>query len=752
VAELSGDLAELCRSVGLEISYLGWRGEAVVSQPEAVLALLSALGPGFGFELNGLDGVRAATAVVQQQRWRSASPVVVAWGGQGVLGVPVQASVDGDWELELHLESGRRERRSGRLYELPASGHTEVEGHTLCRRAIVLPIGGELGYHRAEWRTHSPGAHANAQLSGSCTILAAPERAVPRAGGRPWGVFAPLYGLRSPRSGATGDLTTMRALRQWVAQKGGAYVATLPILAQFLDEAYNISPYGPASRLFWNELYLENEAPPQLAPELRAELAAFADSFAAERRRLSTLPQVDYRSQYAWKRAWLDRVAAACEQSVAIRQAIDQWAAQVPAYDYAMFRAFGEMDGASWHSWTPERKNAASGTGGGVPFAASLEDAVGAGADRGRVWSHVVGQWMMHQQLAKDAIGVAATPVSSGAGLYLDLPVGVNGDAYEVWRHRELFVTQASVGAPPDALFLGGQEWGLPPVHPAMSRATGHRYLRDCLRHHMQAAAMLRIDHVMGLHRLYCVPRGFGAKDGAYLRYPKDELYALITLESHRQRCAIVGEDLGTVPDDVPPALARHHIARLFVSQFEMPQAVGKAPRRSPEGVVASFGTHDMATFSGWWHGADLADRRALGLIGELEEQSQLAQRGVECAALLAHVDSAKLAPPNLPDEERAMGGAMIDLARSPAEVMLVTLEDLWLERAPQNVPGTYHERPNWLRPLTVDAVTLGIEPGPGPGPAPETGGEQPASKPPARLDVIDAVAHVRAQPPAPKS
>jgi 4-alpha-glucanotransferase len=284
-----------------------------------------------------------------------------------------------------------------------------------------------------------------------------------------------------------------------------------------------------------------------------------------------------------------------------------------------------------------------------------------------------------------------------------------------------------------------------------VSRATGHQYLRACLRHHMQAAAMLRIDHVMGLHRLYCVPRGFGAQDGAYLRYPKDELYALVTLESHRQRCAVVGEDLGTVPEDVPPALARHHIARLWVSQFEMPAQVGKAPRRSPEAVVASFGTHDMATFSGWWHGGDLADRRSLGLIGEVEEQRQLEQRGKECAALLAHVDSLKLAPASLPDEERAMVGAMIDLARGPSEVMLVTLEDLWLERKPQNVPGTYRERPNWLRPLAVDAVTLGIEAAEPSGEGAPSGqrGQDPA--PPARLETLDEVARVRAVPPAPK-
>jgi 4-alpha-glucanotransferase len=724
VTELSGDLAELCRSVGLDISYLGWRGEPVVSQPEAVLALLATLGPGFGFELSGLSDVRAATAAVHQRRWREGPPVVVAWGGQGELPLPVQASVDGDWELEIFFESGRRERHTGRLFGLPAGGHTEVNGHTFCRRAITLPLGGELGYHRAEWAVHG--------RTGTCHILAAPDRCVPRAPGRPWGVFAPLYGLRSPRSGATGDLTTMRALRRWVAQKGGSYVATLPILAQFLDEAYNISPYGPASRLFWNELYLALEAPDPLPSEIRADLGAFAEGFAAERQRLSRLQQVDYRAQYAWKRAWIDRVAAASAGSAAIRAAVDEWAKGTPIFDYAMFRAFGEADKASWHSWSAERRDS-------VPFAQSLEDAQRAGADGGRVWSHVIAQWMMHQQLT-------GPEARQGAGLYLDLPVGVNGDAYEVWRHRELFAVMASVGAPPDALFLGGQEWGLPPVHPAVSRATGHRYIRDCLRHHMQASSMLRIDHVMGLHRLYCVPRGFGAKDGAYLRYPKDELYALVALESHRHKCAVVGEDLGTVPEDVPPALTRHHIARLWVSQFEMPAVVGRGPRRSPEPVVASFGTHDMATFSGWWHGGDLADRRALGLIGGEEEVRQLEHRGKERVALLAHVDANKLAPAALPDEERAMTGAMIDLARGPSEVMLVTLEDLWLERAPQNVPGTYHERPNWLRPLAIDAVTLGIE-----APAGEPSGEPAAAMPKHVGDVLDAVAKVRAQPPAPK-
>lgn len=715
------EVAALCRAVGLDISYIGWHGEPVSATLDAILALLRALGPGMGFELPGDSAVsraalQAAAADVERSKWYGGPLVEVAWGGRGALDMPVRASVDGDWEIELRCESGRRETARGRLFPLPASSHHELDGEVWCKRSIELPLHGELGVHEVVWEVRGQRGHT--------TVIAAPERCADRVAGRTWGVFAPLYGLRSPRSGATGDMDTMHALRRWVHDRGGAYVGALPILAQFLAESINISPYAPASRLFWNELYLALRPPAMLGERERQELLAAAGTAAAERARLATLPQVAYGEQYRWKRAWIDQVAERCVANPAVRASIEQWAAGVPAFDYAMFRAFGEMEGRGWHTWAQNRDQ--------LPMATSAEEAAAHGADPSRVWSHVVAQWMMHQQLVAERADEAHS-----AGLYLDLPVGVSGDAYEVWRHRKLFVTGASAGAPPDALFLGGQEWGLPPVHPRVSQATGHHYLRACLRHHMQAASMLRIDHVMGLHRLYCVPRGFGATEGAYLRYPKEELYALIALESRRYRCAVVGEDLGTVPPDVPPALARHNVARLWVSQFEIPSEVGKVPRSSPPAVVASFGTHDMATFSGWWQGADLADRRALGLINDEEQARQLAERRQQCAALLAYTQAEALAPADLPEQERAMVGATIDLARSPAEVVLVTLEDLWLEGQPQNVPGTYRERDNWLRPLAYSSEQLGIEP--------DADG-QPASEPQAaaRMTLLEEVARVR--------
>src|SRR5262249_14244277 len=193
-------------------------------------------------------------------------------------------------------------------------------------------------------------------------------------------------------------------------------------------------------------------------------------------------------------------------------------------YDYAAFRAIGEVTRRGWKAWPAAWRD-------GAPMIASRAEAIDLGADAARVTSHAAAQWAMQRQLDQLARG----PVQ----LYLDLPVGVSCDAYEVWRDRGLFLTELSAGAPPAALFLRGQDWGLPPVSPIAQRRDRYRYLIRCVRHHVQVSGMLRIDHVMGLFRLYCVPVGLPATEGVYLRYPQDELLAVLALESSRARCAL---------------------------------------------------------------------------------------------------------------------------------------------------------------------------------------------------------------------
>jgi 4-alpha-glucanotransferase len=290
--------------------------------------------------------------------------------------------------------------------------------------------------------------------------------------------------------------------------------------------------------------------------------------------------------------------------------------------------------------------------------------------------------------------------------LYLDLPVGVNGDAYEVWRWRQQFLVELSAGAPPDALFLGGQNWGLPPLSPRALRADRYRYFIDCVRHHMSVAGMLRIDHVMGLFRLYCVPHGRPATDGVYIRYPHDELLAILTLESLRNLCIVAGEDLGTVPPIVRPTMTKHGMFRLHVGQWSFPSQSGAAPEPSPAEAVASLNTHDTATFAGWWRGHDIDDKRDLGLIDDHQAHRERVEREQQKTAILAYVQPSPAFDP-LTENERAMVAMTADLANGPAEIVLVALDDLVLDPIPHNVPGTVDERPNWRRRIQAWSTSL---------------------------------------------
>ena len=677
-------LIALARAAGLEPEYTGWDGSAAGTSDDSLVAMLTALAGDLGFKFAGVEDADTALAQLEHHQWAETVPqVCVGFGGELVVPFAVVADTDAEWWVEVTTERGTVIEASGTLFALPPDSHARLESTMRCIRRATITVG-EVGYHQMRWRAGF--------AQGDALAVCAPERAWggPGEGPRRWGVFAPVFGLATAASGQAGDLGTLRDLFDQVSTRGGSYVATLPILAQFLGEPCVFSPYSPASRVAWNELYLDLEdlgalaaevgiAPP-LAPPVEGKWIA-------------------YREQYRWRRRYLDELAPALMAHAEYGAEIDEWAKSTGMWDYAAFRALGEHYGRGWHEWPAVHKD----------HVLAIRDhagAVAAGVQGAAIYSHVVGQWLMSRQLR----GLAAHPTS----LYLDLPVGVNADAYEVWRHRPLFLLEASAGAPPDALFLGGQDWGLPPLSPTALRRDRYRYLIRCLRHHMQVARMLRIDHVMGLFRLYCVPRGRPATDGVYLRYPHQELLAILVLESHRNQCALVGEDLGTVPAMVRPLMERHGLYRLHVGQWSFPSRVGGAPELSPAGAVASLNTHDTPTFAGWWAGTDIDDQADLGLADAAALAKARAERERMTTALLAFarattipapVATTTARPATSPADpmsavERAELGATLDLAAGPAEVMLVALDDLALERVPHNVPGTTTQRPNWQRTI----------------------------------------------------
>jgi 4-alpha-glucanotransferase len=273
------------------------------------------------------------------------------------------------------------------------------------------------------------------------------------------------------------------------------------------------------------------------------------------------------------------------------------------------------------------------------------------------------------------------------------MPLGVNPAGYDAWRFRELFAEGVSAGAPPDPLFTGGQDWGFRPLIPDALRTSGYMYLIETLRHHFRHAPMLRLDHVMSLYRLFWVPDGITAKRGVYVRYPEDELFAILVLESARHKAVVVGEDLGTVPAAVRRAMERHSVHRMHVVQYEAAADAGSTVTVADEDVVASLNTHDMPLFAGFWRGSEIDDQLELGLIDEEEHRAARQERADLRRTLSRSVGAGGEVEPELVRQR-----LLERLAASPARYVLVTLEDLWLEDRPQNVPGTSSERPNWQR------------------------------------------------------
>ena len=492
-----------------------------------------------------------------------------------------------------------------------------------------------------------------------------------------WGVFLPLHALRTKDDWGVGSFTDLAELYRWTHALGGSTVGLLPVLAQFLDEPFEYSPYSSASRLFWNELFID----PAATPEFERSRDARRSAGEAKRPRGRF---VDYRKAYAAKRPVLEALAREFHGTAtpaARLRAYQRFRREHPHLDdYARFRAFGERTRLAWLDWPAPQRDGRIGRG---------------DVDAGAVGFHQYVQFVADEQIG--AIG----KTEPGRGLYLDLPLGVNGASYDTWRFRDVFAMGASGGAPADTFFPSGQSWGFPPLHPIRMAEDDFAYVRGSLRHLMKHAGVIRIDHVMGLHRLYWVPRGIPATDGVYVRYPAEELYGVLAEEAHRAGTAVVGEDLGTVPRTVRTAMTRHNVLRSHVLQMEALIAKRDLLPPPPARSLASLNTHDMFPFAAFWVGSDVADRLEMGLLDAAGAVRERAERRAIARAMTERFREEgtfrerRRAIAATPD---ATDAAHRHLARSRARVVVANLEDLWGETEPQNRPGTDREWPNWRR------------------------------------------------------
>jgi 4-alpha-glucanotransferase len=669
MTEPTSPLEALARSLGVQTSYHDDQGKLITASPEALLVVIRALGIPLARPEEAADALRAR----QQSVWqRVLEPVQVAFDGRSndvPLRLPASLAAD-KISCRLDPEAGGTTQWSVGVSTLPVTESAEVEGIQYRTHRLPLPTL-PYGYHRLVLGV-GPASH-------ECLLLAAPTRAyAPPEPLKTWGGFLPLYAVRSSRDWGAGDFADLDSLIQGIQRLGGGLVGTLPLLAAFLDEPFEPSPYSPASRLFWNELYLavDRVTGAEACPAARAFLESAA--FRQERDALRCMGLVDYKRVMALKRRVLTELAAAFFREPGGRLAgFQKYLADNPrADDYACFRAAVERRRSSWWNWPAAARDGTLTT----------ED-----YDETARRYHLFVQWQSDSQLRS----LSEKAGADGPGLYLDLPLGVNPDSYDVWRERRSFASGISAGAPPDVFFTKGQDWGFPPLHPENIRADGYRYLRDYLRHHMQYSGLLRIDHLMGLHRLYWVPEHLGARAGVYVRYPAAELYAVYSLESNRYRTVLVGEDLGTVPEYVRPAMAEHNVNRLYVAQYEAQPDPDRALPLPSTGSVASLNTHDMPTFTAFWTCADLKDRQEMGLLDDAGVARETERRKAIRAGIVGRLRAAGWLGRD-EDGPAVLRACLQLLADSDAQVVLANLEDLWGATEPQNRPGTWREKPNW--------------------------------------------------------
>jgi len=403
----------------------------------------------------------------------------------------------------------------------------------------------------------------------------------------------------------------------------------------------------------------------------------------------------DYRHQYGYVRGVLEQIVAArAGWPVALAEAFAEYEAARPdVTDYARFRAFAEARGTGWRAWPDPQR-------GGQLDVHDVDPEV--------VTVHVFGQYALERDLA--ALGDHLRRGSQR--LYLDLPVGAHTEGYDTWREPDLFAWGADAGAPPDDFFALGQNWGFPPLRPHR-RGNGHlHHVRAVVRHHMQVAGIMRLDHAMSLERLFWVPDGVPARDGVYVRYPRAALLAVLTIESSRSGCVIVGEDLGTVTDSVRDAMTRHGLLGMYVAEFSQPSWDG-APLEEPRRHQMAFvDTHDTPTLVGWLHGLDIDRRHLQGMLDDDGAERARADRRAQVRNLVATlVQRGDVVRGTVEEDERAvLQGLLRFLGTSDSPAVLVAVDDLVGETNPQNEPGTGLDRPNWVQRVRTSAAELGTD------------------------------------------
>ncbi|MGQ0629592.1 MAG: 4-alpha-glucanotransferase [Sporichthyaceae bacterium] len=671
---MSEALRRLAHAHGVSTEYWDWSGKYVEVAEATIVAVLAAIG------VNGApDAVEAALAEHHLGYWRRMlPPFLTVRQFAGTKQFWVHLPHGGEAEVWVELEDG------GRI-DLPEVGRcvdpTEIDGALVDEVTFTLAEELPLGWHRVHARTTA--AHAQTPL-----VVAPRSLELPAAlgTGSTWGYLAQLYQVRSRSSWGTGDLRDLATLVSWSAGQGAGFVLINPMHAASPVVPIEPSPYLPMTRRFSDPLYLHVDDVPEIArldPEARAVVR---DLHAKVSVPIGAEDLLDRDGAWTAKRAALELIHGAGRG--------ERREAEFAAYreregaglaDFATWCALVERHGQNWRTWPVDLREptTAAVTAARVELAARIEFFA---------WL----QWQLDCQRA----GVADVARSAGmpVGVIGDLAVGVHPYGADSWALADALASGVSVGAPPDSYNQQGQDWNQPPWLPQGLAELGYAPYRDMVRAVLRHSGGARVDHVMGLFRLWWIPAGCSPALGTYVRYDHDALLGILALEAHRAGAVVIGEDLGTVEPSVRETLAERGILGTSILWFER-DGDPLPPQSWRRLCLGSVTTHDLPPSAGYLDGAHIRLRDSLGLLERTTEQ-EWADLATELASWRAALIARGIDPGGPGQDEQFIRALHAFLAQTPSALHGVALADAVGERRTINQPGTYREYPNWQLPL----------------------------------------------------
>ena len=661
-------LNRLAKAAGLSIDWVDADGNDQTVKPEVLRAVLN----GLGLPADSDDDIERSLEKLD--------------AGEGAASVPPMLTVDQSTPLDLsqYFEPSAR-------YSLTLEDGNQQEG-ALDERARLAGIE-QPGYYQLS-------------IAGQHLTLAVAPTACPSveevAGPGAWGLTVQLYGLRRPGDGGLGDTQALEEVARNAAAHGADALGISPLHAMFPGNSGQYSPYSPSSRLFFNILH---SAPGAVLGEEPLRMAIESCGLGEELQRLEQLELIDW-----------DAVSSA--RQCLLRKLYDDFAtgSNPQQADFDSFREKGgealenhcrfealhaallgpEGHPQHWRDW-PEQYR--------TPESPAVEQFAQEHADE--VSYYAFCQWLITCGLERAQ--TAARSAGMKIGLISDLAVGADGGGSQAWSRQDEVLASLSVGAPPDILNRKGQSWGISAFSPWGLKAHGYRAFIEMVRANLAHAGGMRIDHVMGLMRLWVMPEGAGPTEGAYLNYPFDDLLRLLSLEAWRRNAVILGEDLGTVPDGLREKLAARKLLGMRVLFFERDNnGTFNSPKEWPSSAISTSTTHDLPTISGWWNAHDIDWRIRVGQHREDERPAQLEERERERAGLLRLLrEYAPSIEGDLTEPDVLTDACAVFLGRTPAPLVLFPVEDALCLLEQPNMPGIVDTHPNWRRRYPKESATL---------------------------------------------